>query len=67
MKTIIASIAILTLTACTSIQPAGPYNPITAQCEYEADIAIANIQNPITAGVQKGQLYQRCVQIRSAR
>lgn len=64
MKTIITIALTLTLAACAGA-PQGPYNPIAAQCEYEADIAIAGIVNPIMAGVQKGQLMNRCMQIRS--
>ena len=66
MKTIIASLFALSLTACMSMQPSGPYNPITAQCEYEANIATVNIRDPIMGGVQSALLYNQCVQIRSA-
>jgi hypothetical protein len=31
-----------------------------ARCEYEAEMAIANISNPVAAGVRKGELLQLC-------
>lgn len=64
MKTAFA-LFVVVLSSC-SVQPTGPYDPIAAQCEYEADVAISGIQNPIAAGVQKGQLFSQCMRIRNA-
>ena len=53
--------AIATLAGCATPQP---YNPVAAQCEYESAIATAGIRNPITAGIQQGQIFNQCMSIR---
>ena len=61
MKLIITIALSALLTAC-----AAPVyqDPIAAQCDYESDVATANINNPIMAGMQKVQMFNKCVQIR---
>ena len=39
-------------------------DPVAAQCEYEADIAIQGIGNPLYAGVRKAELMQKCMAAR---
>lgn len=68
MKTTFIILAIAALAGCAA-QPQGPYipvNPVIAQCNYEAGIAVANIRNIMEAEMTRASLRQQCINIRSA-
>lgn len=56
-----AALAVLVVLAgCAEPQPAYR-DPVAAQCEYEAEVAIQNIANPLYAGVRKAELMGMCM------
>lgn len=58
----ITTLAIITsLAGCASPSPSGPADPVAARCEYEAEIAIQSIPNPLYAGVRKAELMGMCM------
>ncbi len=62
MKKAILFLLISSVQGCATIDQ--PYDPVYAQCDYEASIATGAIQNPIAQGLQKGQLIRQCLIIR---
>ena len=66
MKRTSALLALALLTGCAFPmhpvqQAAQAGDPVAAQCEYEAEIAIQRIANPLYAGVRKAELMSMCM------
>lgn len=51
------------LAACAAPEPTyqAAADPVRAQCEYEAEVAIQRIDNPLYAGVRKAELMGMCM------
>lgn len=61
MKRITALAVVAALAGCVPPPLARPDDPVAQQCEYEAEIAIQSIQNPLYAGVRKAELMGMCM------
>ncbi len=63
MKHLTFVMAIGALSACARA-PSRPIDPVATQCEYEAEIAIQSIANPLYAGYRKAELMGMCIRAR---
>ena len=52
---------LLFLTACAGPQLAAPNDPVAAQCQYEAQVAVQRIDNPLYAGYRMAELFNLCM------
>ncbi|MCR4297510.1 MAG: hypothetical protein NUV75_01970 [Gallionella sp.] len=61
MNRLMVIVAVATLAGCSPPPMARPNDPVAQQCEYEAEMAIQSIANPLYAGVRKAELMGMCM------